>query len=72
VFILKTLKVICFHGLLQVLILKNLPRLNCTKIVQNADCLASIEYKELGALQAPKSKNASGKLALDGTSQIVT
>jgi hypothetical protein len=32
--------------------------------------LQVLNIKSLGSLQAPKSKNASGTLALDGTSQI--
>jgi hypothetical protein len=63
VFILKTVQVICFETLLQVLILNNLRALVCTKIVQNivqkGVRFESVANKRVRAYeQSPESKNA--------------
>jgi hypothetical protein len=67
VFILKTVKVICFGALMQVLILNDLREAICTIIVQNAWNLVSVENKSL-RLQTPalESKNAGKLPALRG------
>jgi hypothetical protein len=67
VFILEGLKVICFHALLQVLILNSLSATICTKIVQHAD-LARKCWKQsaLAWWRRTESKNASKMLAQYG------
>jgi hypothetical protein len=69
VLILNGVKVVCFDTLLQVLILNNL---YCTKIVQNAACLARVATKHFGLLgPAPEIKNASKMLALRDTARNI-
>jgi hypothetical protein len=61
VFILKTLKVHCFYGFTEVLILKDLIAIICTKMVQISEVL---QTKGLELLTGSKSKNASEVLAV--------
>jgi hypothetical protein len=73
VLILKIVKVLCFDTPLQVLILSNLPALNCTKIVQNGGVIYKCgKQRGLALSAAPESKNASKVLALVGQNAIIT
>jgi hypothetical protein len=69
VFILKTVQVICFEPLLQVLILNNLRALVCTKIVQNivqkGVRFVSVANKRVRSYeQSPESKNANQEIGV--------
>jgi hypothetical protein len=66
-FILKIVKVLCFHAVLKVLNLNELRARNCTKIVQNPECIVTIEnavvsaWAPLQKAETPATELASEK-----------